>query len=564
MKKSILNLLFLCFTSIFWGQTNPTIEWLNTMGSMDSERAYALTTDNQNDVIVTGNFHNTVDFDPGTGELNLTSNGNEDIFIQKLDSDGNLIWAKQIGGSNNDSGVSVATDPNDNIYVTGWFSTTVDFDPGPNNFDMTSLGSWDIFILKLDSDGNFVWVKQLGSTTLDYAAGLVLDSADNIYLTGMFKKTIDFDPGFNGFNMTPDSWDVFVLKLDVDGNFQWAQKFGGASYDKARGIAIDPNDNIYIGGQFKQTVDFDNSNAVHELTSIGLYDAFVLKLDPDGNYIWAKQFGGTQDEDVIGLISDADENVYVTGYFKDTVDFDPGTGVFNINSGGGEDTFLVKLNNNGDLSWANSLNGTSDNRGFSLALGQNNQVYVAGFFKETIVISWASGFASFTSNGESDAYIASANISDGVFKTFIQKGGTGYDYAYHIHINPPNELYVSGAYSDTVNFSDLPDDTTFEQTAVGDKDAFVMKLNIETNSIWSDQFSGLKIYPNPAKENIFIDFGKNITANIKLYDTYGRLIYDISPATTKLINIQLPVVKGIYFLEVEIHQNSKRFKVLIQ
>ncbi len=561
MKTNLLLPALFFITSFLWAQ-NPSVEWVNSAGSSDSDKAYAVTTDSQSNVIVTGYFHNTADFDPGPGELNLTSNGNEDIFIQKLDADGHLIWAKQIGGSNNDSGVSVVTDANDNIYVTGWFSTTVDFDPGTNTFDLVSAGSWDIFVLKLDTNGNFVWVKQFGSSNLDYAAGLVLDSAGNIYLTGMFKNTIDFDPGFDVFTLTPQSWDVFVLKLDNDGRFQWAQKFGGSSYDKARAIAIDTNDNIYIGGQFKDTVDFDNSNNTYELTSAGLYDAFVLKLDNNGNFVWVKQFGSNQNEDTTALTTDDNNNVYIAGYFKETVDFDPGAGVFNISTSGEENSFYVKLDINGDFQWATSLPGTDDNRTFGMDLGANDQLFLCGYFKDTVSPSWVSGYTAFTSHGFNDAFIAGINQSDGGYRYFKQIGGSGYDYAYHVYAKQPNALYVSGTYEYTVNFSDTSNDTTYEQTAVDDNDIFVLKLNLDTNTILNQAFTDIKVYPNPAHDYVVIDLGQYMAARIKLYDAYGREIYNIPSILNKSVSMPLPGLKGLYFLEVQAGGQSKRYKII--
>ena len=158
-------------------------------------------------VYTTGYFRGTVDFDPGPGTVELTSAGtsSRDIFISKLDSGGNLVWAKAIGGVSNDFGWGIVADSSGNVYTTGDFVGTVDFDPGtgPSEiFELASVGSSDIFISKLDSNGNFVGAWAMGGTADDYGYGIFVDTIGNIYATGYFKNTVDFDPGYR--NYQPD------------------------------------------------------------------------------------------------------------------------------------------------------------------------------------------------------------------------------------------------------------------------------------------------------------------------------------------------------------------------
>ena len=148
--------------------------------------------------------------------VNLTSTGNEDIFISKIDAAGNFLWAERIGEIARDYGKSIAVDGSGNVYTTGNFQGTVDFDPGAGTSNLTSTGLDDIFISKLDAAGKFLWAKSMGGTSEDFGSYIAVDGSGNVYTTGWFKGTIDFDPGAGTSNLTSkgNSWDIFISKLD--------------------------------------------------------------------------------------------------------------------------------------------------------------------------------------------------------------------------------------------------------------------------------------------------------------------------------------------------------------
>ena len=198
-----------------WSSAQATV---SVFGGASSEYGYSIAVDSSGNVYTTGYFQGTVDFDPGTGTSNLTSAGSTDVFVSKLDSSGNFVWAKRLGGASSDYGYSIAVDSSGNVYTTGYFEGTADFDPGAGTSNLTSAGSGDVFVSKLDSSGALVWAKGFGGTSNDRGQSIAVDSSGNVYTTGYFAGTVDFDPGAGTSNLTSAGGDdVFVLKLTSSG-----------------------------------------------------------------------------------------------------------------------------------------------------------------------------------------------------------------------------------------------------------------------------------------------------------------------------------------------------------
>ena len=257
----------------------------------------------------------------------------------------NLAWAKSMGGASTDEGVSIAVDASGNVYTTGYFNGTVDFDPNAGTFNLTSAGGVDIFVSKLDATGNLVWAKNMGGVSTEIGYSIAVDASGNVYTTGYFVGTADFNPNAGTFNLTSaGSQDIFVSKLDATVNLVWAKSMGGgANDDVGISIAVDASGNVYTTGFFNGTVDFDPNAGTFNLTSAGSQDIFVFKLDATGNLVWAKNMGGASNDIGQSIAVDASGNVYTTGYFAGTADFDPNAGTFNFTSAGGQDIFVSKL-----------------------------------------------------------------------------------------------------------------------------------------------------------------------------------------------------------------------------
>jgi hypothetical protein len=382
--------------------------WAKAMGSMSDDYGYSIVVDASGNVYTTGDFMGTADFDPGVSTFSLTSAGNKDIFISKLDASGNFLWAKTLGGAGDDSGNSIAIDASGNVHTTGFFNSTSDFDPGVSTFSLTSAGNKDIFISKLDASGNFLWAKALGGAGDDAGYSIGLDASGNVHTTGFYQYTADFDPGVDAYDLTCTGQDIFISKLDASGNFVWAKtigSIGSSSDDSGQSIAVDASGNVYTTGYFKNSGDFNPGAGTWNLESNGSQDIFISKLDASGNFLWAKAMGGTSNDFGQSIAVDASGNVYTTGRFAFTADFDPGVSTYDLVGSGSNDAFISKLDASGNFVWAIKTGGSGSDSGYSIAVDASENIYTTGGFSNTVDFDPNAGTFNLTSAGSFDIFV---------------------------------------------------------------------------------------------------------------------------------------------------------------
>jgi hypothetical protein len=252
------------------------------------------------------------------------------------------LRASSFGGTLNDGGRSVSAGSDGSTYTAGMFTGTADFYLGPGSHTMTTPNfNSDIYVCKYDSAGLLIWARQMSGVSSEGAYEMAADASGNVYLTGFFYQSVDFDPGPGSFILTATFRDAFVCKLDSEGILLWAKQFGGAGTAALSGYAIAVDQaapgNIYFGGTFTRTADFDPGPGVDSITATGVYDFFLCKLDSAGNHVWAHGIGGNgNDEESVSSIAldTAGRYLYATGYFSGTVDFDPGPTVDTVTATG--------------------------------------------------------------------------------------------------------------------------------------------------------------------------------------------------------------------------------------
>jgi len=427
--------------------------WGGIVKSNVTVYAYGIKVDTAGNMYITGQFYGNCDFNPGSGVFNLLS-GAPEIFVLKLSTTGAFVWAKAMpyvsGNFSSNESNAIAIDDAGNIYTTGGYGATTDFDPNAGTFNLTSSGYQDIFVSKLDASGNFVWAKSMGNPTSgDVGNDITVDAAGNVYVTGHFQGTADFDPSAGVSNLTSaGSLDVFVLKLNSSGNLVWARALGGTNVDVAWGIQCDAAGNVFTTGNFQGTADFNPGAGSITLTSAGVNDIFISKLDASGNYLWSRRMGSTLADFSTEIKLDAAGNVYTTGSFQGTVDFNPDAGVNNLTSGGLADIFLSKLDSDGVYIWAKKIGGTGDDIAYGLAIDFTGSLYVKGSFSNTVDFDPNAGTFNLTSSAGKDAFImklgsccvaTTSSISPNVCSSYTSPSG--------------NTWTVSGVYIDTITNS---------------------------------------------------------------------------------------------------------------
>lgn len=459
----------------------------------------SIAVDASGNVYVTGYFNGAPDFDPSSSTFSITTTIFDDVFIVKLDASGNFVFAKNIGGANIEHGEGIKVDGSGNIYTTGYFRNTVDFDPGVGTYTLNTIASsFDVFVSKLDASGNFVWAKNFSGGADETVTALALDASNNVYVTGGFSNKVDFDPSVSVFTLTPlnsGQVDAYVVKLDAAGNFGWAKKIDGTQDITATSITIDAANNIYLGGYFAGTADFDLNAGVTNLTSNGSTDIFISKYDGSGNYLWAKQIGGTQLDFAFSLCLDGSNNVYSTGSFRLGVDFDPnaGTNTLTAINTSFSDAFILKLDASGNYVWARQLGSTNlvGTQGNSIVTDASGNVITGGSFQGPV-------------DFDTEASTFTMTASPGT--NFVQKMSSG-----------------------TIGI--------FE--------------NIENNLISN-------LYPNPANDFVTLEIkASSPNSEIYIFDAIGNLIFTKKTKEDKIIINTTDFSKGIYFLTIE--NNGQKF-----
>ncbi|OHB63576.1 MAG: hypothetical protein A2Y76_01900 [Planctomycetes bacterium RBG_13_60_9] len=326
--------------------------WARAWGGRRDDFGCALAVDGSGNSHATGMFFGTVDFDPGPGEDIHTSVGDSDVFVSKFDSSGGLIWARTWGGPYELSGIralDVSADRSGNSYVTGTFSMSVDFDPGPGEDIRAAIDDYDVFLSKFDSGGDFIWTRTWGGNSFDYGEGVSIDDSGDVCVTGVFADLTDFDPGpGEDYHESVGPGDRFLSRFNSDGYFIWARTWEGGMdiYYIGQGnqsVAIDGSGNPYVTGIFENEVDFDPGPDVENRVSLGHTDAYLSKFDSNGDFIWVQTWGGVLWESSGRVAVDGPGNSYATGSFGASVDFNPGPGSDNHVATGECDAFLVKF-----------------------------------------------------------------------------------------------------------------------------------------------------------------------------------------------------------------------------
>jgi hypothetical protein len=376
----------------------PQYGWANTVRALTSPYSitcssvtHDIAIDASGNIYTIGDFDGSVDANSGSGTTTLAAqeSGNR-TFIIKTSAAGTLIWAKCFQGEGTANPRGIAVDANENVYLTGTFSETVDFNPGSGTFELTSVSNFDMYMAKLDASGNFVWAKKINAGSFVSPNKVAIDINGNPVFVGYFSGTCDFNPNVGASSLTGSS-NSFILKLDASGNFVYVKHFAATSANSILSIQIDAAGDMFLGGYYSTTTDFDPNAGVTNLSVISFSrDAFFCKLSNEGNLIWAKGIGGANSDELRALDLDNNGNILVAGTFRNSVDFNPGSGSFVMQTSGStlDDIFIAKYSPTGEFIWAEQVGSSAgnftDENVNDLAVDPSGNVVLVGFYYDEI------------------------------------------------------------------------------------------------------------------------------------------------------------------------------------
>ncbi|MEI6694669.1 MAG: gliding motility-associated C-terminal domain-containing protein [Bacteroidota bacterium] len=346
--------------------------WAKSTGSSSNEQSLTIKCDTQGNAYISGIF-NSSSF--SLGNTTLYNSGSDEIFIAKYDANGNVIWAKSIGGSDSDICYSITCDNQGSVNIIGAFkSQFINF----GSISLTNISNqYNFFIASYDFSGNLIWVKKIDGIPGSYA-DIATDNYGNIVITGDFWGS---SISFSGTTlMNAGQGDLFIAKYDVLGNLQWAKSASTSSMELSTGIATDNSGNIYITGDFYgSTLTIGTTLLLNKGTS----DIFIAKYDAMGNVLWAKSEGGIIQDHSSGIATDHLNNAYITSVFLsqslvlDTTSFTNNSTQYNF--------YIAKFDTAGNLSWAKKADGIDYNYGHSISIDNLDNILVVGSFWDSII-----------------------------------------------------------------------------------------------------------------------------------------------------------------------------------
>lgn len=588
MKK--LLLLVVLFNGFLTSAQTPVHQWSKSFGGEGNETIGNTVVDAQGNVFSCGIFKGTKDFDPSEATFNLTAIGrNFDIFITKLNANGDFQWAYKFGAFFPEEYCNVTLDNSGNVFLTGSMAGTIDFDPGVGVENLTPTAALpNTFVLKLTNNGIFTWVKQFAGGE-NYPSFIKTDSNGNVILTGKHFFTVDFEPSISTFPITTDAaGGIYFVKLNSNGDFIWAKSLNDIT--QINDLQIDVANNIYTLGNFIGTRDFDASTAVFNLTA-PTRGMFVLKNSSAGDFIWAKAIECSNPISPESLAVDSNTNVFLAGSFEGIADFDPSAAVYNLTTnydstfGHQKHTFVEKLNSDGSFAWVNRtgqlLNPIDSgfdlnyNAGFiqsgEMVLDSAGNVLLSGMFQGNMTFGNINITSALCQNCANSQYPKSTDI----FLTKIDTNGNNLwvqNYStykqnaintmelFDLTIDTSSNLYLHGYSFFSVDFDFY---VTGNELFISEQRMFITKFGIQTLAK-SQNFltnNNLQLYPNPTSGNFNISIDENlIGSKVSIHNILGQKVkeFKLDGLTT---NQNLD--KGLYMLEIEKQDNKISKKLIV-
>ena len=441
------------------------------IGVSQNTQVKAVAEDSTGAVYIAGTFSGTVDVDFSDANYDLASNGVDDAFVAKYTEQGGFVWAKSFGSSGKDRGYTLAIASDDSIRLGGFFSETVDFDPGAGSTFLTSAGAGDGFVLALDSAGNYQWAGQFGGTGTSWANGdgdfvsaVVVDGTGNTLVGGVmhYSATASFG-GETAEVIGSGMQNSIIMKIDDEGVLQWTKHFNSSFLNGVGHIAVAPNDDVIVGGGLHtQTMDADPGPGFVGLTNAGVADAYIVALDSEGDYRWGYSYGSAAEESTGGVTTDSLGNVYMVAGLGGTQDLDPGVGEVPFTADGNQDLAVISFNEDGVFRWAETFGGIGSVGGSRLIFDGSGDLVVSGIYETSLTMPDGTTVPDLVSNGSYDNFVLWLDAQAGSPQRAINIGTSGNEnQTGTIAQSGSNGLLIGGTLGSGGNFSVNPEGWNF-------------------------------------------------------------------------------------------------------
>ncbi len=532
--KKILS--FLLLPSLLFCQTT---DWVKSFGGTESDKGISIGTDSSGNVYISGYYNTSADFDQITLTNNNASGTNKENFIAKLDSNGNVLWAipggNQSGGCCDDRALGMHVTPGGDVFITGtfWSSYYLGVRGAPGTIDVpgSQRNAHDNSLLaKIDTDGNPQWVIGFGGDNTsggcswpiydadDHSYDVKVDSDGFIYVTGFFSG---YDADFDSFTITNPEWGNdcqpmgYIGKLDSNGTWLWVDKFDGIKDQRGsrdNRLAIDQFSNIYVVGGFQDRGPNQVANfGPFSLNSNGEWDAFIFKMDKEGNWLWAEGIGSNKTDRANSIAIDICDDIYITGEYRNPMVFagaNASNGSDTLSHKQKRDVFIAKMNNQGQWKWAKRARSSATDKPYQMSVDRNKQVFLCGTsgdslkFNDNLTVT-----SQIPGDTTMSAWVAqldgSTNTGDWVWAKLAGSDTDDDDRTNDICPDGFGNVYAVGFFEDLADF-----DGNILDASSRKKDIFVWKMsmtpgNFTYNNTFDTVYYSEVVY-NPLDTGIFI------------------------------------------------------------
>ncbi|HPS00851.1 MAG TPA: SBBP repeat-containing protein [Candidatus Sumerlaeota bacterium] len=412
-----------------------TSAWSTYLGGNNKDIARGVGVDSEGNVYVAGDTSSDHWI---TGSLDTTRNGGRDAFVAKFSSTGAFLWATYLGGAGNETTYDMAVSPTGNVYVVGG---TLSANWVVNGYDTAYGGNQDGFVIKLNNNGQTVWSTYLGTSNVDIAYSVALDSNENIYVAG---ETSSDGWISGGFDLSQNgNKDGFVVKLSESGTHLWSTYLGGNEEDVAQAIAVRNGDRVYVGGYTFSDGWIAKGFDTHHENGPTDQDGFLACLSNTGAHIWSSYLGDRNTDVITGVALDTQGSPIVVGYTdsaSDLLESDWMSGGFDTTFGGMRDVLVAKFSDYGQLLWSTYLGGDKSDTGADLLVDGSDNIFLTGY---TASAEWVGGGSLMENQGKSDAYLAKlTGTGRHLWSTFL--GGSNDENGRAIALSGNGEIHVVG------------------------------------------------------------------------------------------------------------------------